>query len=142
MRDRKRTISIFLVLALSLPIVSAVGQEKVKPTVELQIWVDEQPSKPDRTIPIKSGQSIALHVEIVRKDGMQTDVTRDPKTSYFSITPWSIRVSRDGVVTVAGSSEFDPNMMADKVLGSVAVTYGLVGDAVIGAASIMFEVAK
>ncbi len=144
MRDRKRMIPLFLVLALisSRPIALAGGKERAKPTVELQILVDEQTSKPDHPIPIKSGQSVALHVEVVRRDGTQTDVTRDPKTSYFSLTPWSVRVSSDGVVTVAGSSEFDPSRMADTELGSITVTYGLVGDADIGAASIMFKVVK
>ncbi len=137
-------IPLFLVLALTLspPIAPAGGQEKATPTVELQILVEEQTSKPDHPIPIKSGQSVALHVVVVRKDGTKTDVTRDPKTSYFSLTPWSVRVSSDGVVTVAGSSEFDPNTMADTELGLITVTYGLVGDADIGVASIMFKVAK
>ncbi len=144
MRNGKRTICLFfvLVLTLNMHVPLARGQERVKPTVYLQILIDRQPSETDHPILIKPDQSIALRVELVRSVGSNTDVTGSSKTSYFSLTPWSVIVSNDGVVTVADTRDFDPKKMADHELGSIVVTYGLAGEPEIGAATILFKVVQ
>jgi hypothetical protein len=113
-----------------------------QPTIELRVQVNGQVVTQERPVPLKLGESAALKVEVVRRDGSVIDVTRHPKTSYFSTTPWILSVTSTGTVTATTTAATTFGVSAgDRAQGAIAISYGVTGDAEIGATSVLFEVA-
>ncbi len=109
-----------------------------KPTVELRVSIDGKAYKTGEPFPLPVGQSVQLKVEILHSDGSLLDVTNDPKTSYFSVTPWNISTTRAGFVTAKPDPTF--SAVPDNTgVGGIAITYGVTGDKDIGATSIVFD---
>ena len=112
-----------------------------KPTIALRVSLNGQAVTPGRAVPLKLGQSAALKVELIRGDGSVVDVTRHPRTSYFSTTPWVLSVTSTGTVTATTSAAPTFGVPADdRAQGAIAISYGVTGDAEIGATSVLFDV--
>ncbi len=110
-------------------------------TVPLRVSVNNQKLNTVESIPLTLGTSVQLTVEVVHSDGSADDVTADPKTRYFSATPWILSVTKTGFVTAtadrAQEYQFD---IASQNVGIILVSYGDTGDTKIGAASMLFDV--
>lgn len=142
MKSSPAKMFIMVIVSILFSCSNSANAEEVKPTepkptIELRVTANNQVLKPDLATPLKLGEAIQLKIEIVRPDGSTSDVTNNSKTSYFSITPWSVSITKTGLVT-ATSTLKDPEAKRD--IGSIAITHGIVGDRGIGATSVLFEV--
>ncbi len=137
-------ISILLSLISSGPI-DCSEQKPTQPetTLELRIKANNKIVEDGQSVSLSLDESVQLQVEIVHPDGNVSDVTNDPKTGYFSPTPWVLSVNDAGLVTATFA-------LAQKFLytvgvsntGIVVITYGSKGDEEVGAASVIFEISR
>ena len=136
------TLATFLTatcLVSALPIAAAEEPASTpEVSLELRVSVAGRVLEPEAKVEIRRGESLQLGVALLDADAAPTDITRDLRTDYVSITPWSVVVDRDGRVTAASAPEFARHGIASD-LGSVAITFGRTGDQRIGARSILFQ---
>jgi hypothetical protein len=131
-----------LLVMLALPLYgNALIQRSAarKPTISLQITVKNRVLREGETLLVKAGQSIQLNVQAVRKDGSKTDVSHDPKTQFFSLTPSIISVTDTGVVTISSSPELN-SAKDDQDVGIIGISYGSSEDTEVGIATLFIEI--
>ena len=140
------TILILTSLAYNGPIhVNALEQKPTQPetTVKLRIKADKKLVEEGQSVPLLLDESVQLQVEVMHPDGNVRDVTNDPKTKYFSSTPWILSVNDTGLVTAtyALAQKF-LYAIGLKNVGIVTISYGSKGDETIGAASVLFDISR
>ena len=137
-------ISILLSLISSGPI-DCSEQKPTQPetTLELRIKANNKIVEDGQSVSLSLDESVQLQVEIVHPDGNVSDVTNDPKTGYFSPTPWILSVNDAGLVTAtfALAQKF-LYTVGVRNIGIVVITYGSKGDEKIGGASVLFDISR
>ena len=128
-------------IGLSPIIAFSGGQTESELNVKLRVSVDNKIFDPGKTFQLKLGESVQSKVEIVDEKGGKKDITNDPKTTYFSMTPKVLSVSKTGVITAA-SELIDSTAFAKSDIGMIAISYGLTSDKDKGATVLMFEVSE
>jgi murein DD-endopeptidase MepM/ murein hydrolase activator NlpD len=61
----------------------------------------------EKPIPFRQGAAGALRIELVERDGTVRDVTRDERTRYEPMTPWSLSVPEPGRVSASAAPGVD-----------------------------------
>jgi hypothetical protein len=57
-------------------------------------------------IPLRPGDNVQLQVEIVDIHGKGTDITRSANVTYESLSPWKLKVTSEGLITLAPDESF------------------------------------
>ena len=133
----KRVPSVLIFLGILLPIAPLAEDPRI--TVQLRVLIDGNAITPDTMVAIGKGDSVQLTIQLLDRSGQANDITAHEKISFTSITPWNIVVDQSGQVSAKSAPEFS-EMQGGIPLGSVAITYGHVGDQDIGFATVNFEI--
>jgi murein DD-endopeptidase MepM/ murein hydrolase activator NlpD len=81
-------------------------QNRPAPTYALSVSLGDRELISGQPFDLEGRVPVQLRVALVGKE--PTDVTRDPKTSYVALTPWSLRVAEGRVTFGFQSSQWDP----------------------------------
>lgn len=71
-------------------------------------------------IPLRHGNSIQLQVEIIDARGKAVDVTRSTDVKYESLSPWKMKVTPQGLVTMAPDEPYVSDQ-ASTMAGDTAI---------------------
>jgi murein DD-endopeptidase MepM/ murein hydrolase activator NlpD len=74
---------------------------------ELRVFVDGERAHPDAPIPIAYGARPEVRVELVGPGGAATDVTREPRLRYETMTIWNLHSPGPGEVVIEAVPEID-----------------------------------
>jgi murein DD-endopeptidase MepM/ murein hydrolase activator NlpD len=81
-------------------------QNRPAPTYSLSVSLGDRELTSGQPFDLEGRAPVQLRVALVGKDLL--DVTRDPKTRYVALTPWSLRVAEGQVTFGFQSSQWDP----------------------------------
>jgi murein DD-endopeptidase MepM/ murein hydrolase activator NlpD len=88
-----------------LPAAWRLYENRTQPRASLRVSLQDRQLSSGQAFEIAGRESLQLRVERVGGPGEALDVTRDPRTSYVALTPWSLRVDRGGRVEFEPSSD-------------------------------------
>jgi murein DD-endopeptidase MepM/ murein hydrolase activator NlpD len=110
-----------------------------RPTVALRLRSESGALDPRQHVPLRPGQSLPLHVELVdAASGRVRDVTADPKTRFFPMSLFNLDVSASGVVSARPTPGFEASPNTKMRNAALFVIHGREGDAEVGHATIFF----
>lgn len=127
------------VIYLFLPVNFLLAQSYNQPTVKLSISVEGLKRAENLPVTISADKPLQLKVDAQLSSGDTIDITHDSKTHYQVMTPWNLKVNKDGLV----SARFQERTIPTKgslYKGYVAVFYGKNGDSEVGSSLIEFAV--